>query len=32
VVGFEANRPPIDLAKLRKLTDLAESAIAPDPS
>jgi len=31
VVGFEANRRSIDSAKLRRLTDLAESAIAPEP-
>ena len=31
VVGFEANRRSIDAAKLRKLTDLVESAIAPEP-
>ena len=30
VVGFEANRRLLDSAKLRRLTDLAESAIASE--
>ena len=32
VVGFETNRRQIDAGKMRTLTDLAESAIASDPS
>jgi cell division protein ZapA (FtsZ GTPase activity inhibitor) len=31
VVGFETRRSPVDLAKLRGLIDLVESAIAPEP-
>jgi cell division protein ZapA (FtsZ GTPase activity inhibitor) len=32
VVGFETNRQSTDAVKMRSLTDLAESAIASDPS
>ena len=32
VVGFEANRGSLDDAKLRKMIDLVESAIAPESS
>jgi cell division protein ZapA (FtsZ GTPase activity inhibitor) len=32
IVGFEANRGPIDPTKLRSLIDLAESAIVPESS
>jgi len=32
VVGAESNRRAVDTVKLRNLTDLAESAIASDPS